>query len=368
MLTILAAAVVVAIACQQEPVPPPQPLQAPIPTPQAALPQAPPSAAVPAAPTVVYASAEPAHGGTTQKVGDYMVELATGPEGKVDFYVQKYEGAVQSFDNVQLEVDALSKTETTEDGEPASQNVVFYPKDGKLEGTVAGMEKGAYDFNVKVYEIESETTAEGTFQNVEVDPLKTSVEAKHDGTVYVVENAKMELVQDGDKLKVYLRDLADNDLDANGNQLEDVTVSVGDGEEKVDLDPAGDHFEGKLSREVPEEEEVKVIWAKLIIGKRSYDKLRIARVVKRIHVSKKKPKTPELLTITDAKKKIERPKPMKGTVGSMKVGAPPASATGKKSKTSKGPATKGKKAGKSSPSGKKSKTSKGPSTKGKKAK
>jgi hypothetical protein len=368
-LTVLAAVAFVAVACKQEAAPPPMPAPAPAPmAPQAAPMGQAAAPAAPAAPTVVYASAEPQHGGVTQKVGDYMVELATGSEGKVDFYVTKYEGATPAFEKVSLGVLAKSATETDEDGAPLRRTVVFYPKDGKLQGTVAGMEKGAYNFDVSVYEIETETMAEGTFENVEIDPLETEMEAKHNGTVYVIEKTKMEVVQEGGKLKVYLRGLDDKALGTEGT-LEDVTVGVGDeNEETIDLEPVGDHYEGDIESEVPEDGELELVKFKLKIWDEDYDNLRAGPIPKYTA------RVPDLkLTKTEAKK-LEHAGEMKGTIGTMKVakpakgmlGKPVAEPSGKKTKKSKGPKTKGKKAGEAS--GKKTKKSKGPKTKGKKAK
>jgi len=373
-LTVLAVVAFAVAACKQEAAPPPMPSPAPM-MPQAMQPPT-PAPAAPAAPTVVFASAEPQHGGLTQKVGDYMVELATGTEGKVDFYVTQYEGATPSFEKVQLGVLATSKTEVDDEGAPISQQVVFYPKDGKLQGTVAGMQKGAYDFHVAIHELETQTVAEGKFENVEVDPLKTEMQAKHDGVVYVVENAKMEVVQDGNKLKVYLRGLDDAPLGIEGNDLDDVTVGIGeDEEETVELDPAGDHFEGELESEVPEDEEVEIKLAHLTLAGQKYANMRMGKVARAIHAEKGLK-----LTTTEAAK-LEHVDAMKGAIGSMKVGVPDKPMpkkeaaepeTGKKTKTSKGPMTKGKKAGETASGGeakgKKTKTSKGPMTKGKKAK
>lgn len=370
VLTLLATAAFVAVACQQEAAPPPMPAPAPM-APQAMQPQA-QAQAVPAAPTVVYASADPQHGGITQKVGDYMVELATGNEGRVDFYVTKYEGATPSFENVQLGVVAASKTETTDKGLPLSQHVVFYPKDGKLQGTVAGMQKGSYDFHVAIHELATKNVAEGTFADVEIDPFKTEMRAKHDGTVYLVEKAKMEIVQEDNKIKVYLRALDDTPLATEGNDIEDVTIGIGEeGEETVDLEPVGDHYEGEIESEIPEDDEVELKLLHALIDDEKYNNMRMGPVP-RVRLRARK----DLKLTQSEAKKLDHPKEMKGTIGSMKVGAKPEPkpepATGKKTKTSKGPMTKGKKAGASSGGskgkGKKTKTSKGPMTKGKKAK
>lgn len=342
----MAAVALLAVACKPEAPPLPAQVQPMPQVPVAAVPQ-------PTEPIVVFASAEPAHGGVTQKIGDYMVELATGGEGKVHFHVQKFEGATPAFDSVQLEVMARPTG-----SEIVDQTVVFYPKDGKLEGTVAGMSKIAYDFGVAIYEIGTTNLAVGTFRNIEVEPLATELEAKHDGTVQLVDKTKVEVVAKGKTLLLYLRDLQDNNIPPSASQVEDVDVEVGEGEsEKVALEPVGDHYEGEIGAELPEAAPIRIVNAKLVFGGETYDRLRIPRLTRWAKLPQKKAAagpTPPPMTQTEAKQVVPGAG-MRGSIGSMKVGAPPAAAAKpaqpaagegtapSKKKGTSGPVTQGKK-------------------------
>ncbi len=386
---IIAALACVVVACKQEAPPAPAAPAAPAPPVQQQAAQQPEQPQEPEAPKIVYASAEPAHGGTTQKMGDWMVELATGAEGKVDFYVQRYEGAEPSFDKVKMEViatpdEADQDAEGEEEEEDADRSVVFYPEDGKLQGTVAGITEEIYDFDVKIYEMATDEVSQGTFEDVEVEPLETDLEAKHGGVVHVIDETKMEVVQEGEKLLVYLRDMADEVLSPEDANVEEVVVEDEDGEEQsVEIEPVKDHFEGEIESEGDAEEEaeegaeeeaeeespIKIVNLMLSVGEKKYENMIVPKVgmLFRDEDGKRKIPTPPMTQAEAEKGKAG--KEMKGTIGAMKVGAAPAGAVKKagkkKSKGSKGPVTKAKKAGAAKKSGKKK--SKGPVTKAKKA-
>ena len=388
----LACVACVVVACKQEAPPAPAAPATPAPPVQQQAAQQPEQPQEPEAPKIVYASAEPAHGGTTQKMGDWMVELATGAEGKVDFYVQRYEGAEPSFDKVKMEVIATpdeadqdaegeEEEEEEEEEEDADRSVVFYPEDGKLQGTVAGITEEIYDFDVKIYEMATDEVSQGTFEDVEVEPLETDLEAKHGGIVHVIDETKMEVVQEGDKLLVYLRDMADEVLSPEDANVEEVVIEDEDGEEQsVEIEPVKDHFEGEIESEGDAEEEaeegaeeeaeeespIKIVNLMLSVGEKKYENMIVPKVgmLFRDEDGKRKIPTPPMTQAEAEKGKAG--KEMKGTIGAMKVGAAPAGAVKKAGKKkSKGPVTKAKKAGAAKKAGKKK--SKGPVTKAKKA-
>ncbi len=259
-------------ACQTEteeaaPVPAPPTLAPPMPATQpVAQPQ----------PSVVFASAEPQHGGTTQKIGNYMVELATGTEGKMDVYVQKHEGAIPSFEDVQLEMAVQPKDPNAE-----PRDVIFYPKDGKLQGTVAGLEKGAYDVNVKVFEIANESMAEHTFTNVALDPVQTELKPKHKGEVKVIDKTKMEVVRKDKDVKIWLRDLEGNKLPPDQATIDAFVVNLKDGtKETVKTEVKGDHLEAKINGDI-DEETIKILSTDLKVAGQDYTKLRLPRLIDR---------------------------------------------------------------------------------------
>ncbi|MCP4600555.1 MAG: hypothetical protein GY847_08490 [Proteobacteria bacterium] len=331
------------VACAEEVVQPPPPI-APIAQPSVAQ--------VPEAPKIVYAAADPQHGGVRHKIGDYMVELATGAEGKIDAYVQKYEGDTPSFEDVQVEMLVEPKAEVEKAGtvddevaddkvaddksveEEGASNVVFYPKDGKLQGTVAGLPKGAYDIAVKIFDIKDDRIAEHKFENVELDPLDTELKAEHGGEVQIVDKTKMEVVREGTTVKVWLSDLENKKLAPTEAALKQLVVNLDDGsKEELEIDAKDDHFEadvkGKFNPEL-----FKIVMARLFVAGNEYPKLRLPRILARAAAKKgltKKDavkKDPKLnvpaMTTNEAKKK-DKPVKMKGTVGTMSVGKVPPS-------------------------------------------
>lgn len=352
--TALIAALV--FACKEEP--PPAPATPPS-LPALAVAQA------PAAPAIVYASAEPQHGGMRQRVGDYMVELATGADGKIDAYVQKYEGDVPSFEDVQVEMQVEPKAPPVPPAgqvaaeQPPPQDVIFYPKDGKLQGTVAGLAPGAYNVGVKIVDIKDEKIHEQNFENVNLQPIPTSLEPTHGGDVKVVDKTKMEVVQEGQKIKVWLRDLEDNKLEPSSAAVKQVVVPLADGtKEEVAIETKDDHFEGEIKGQV-NPDTFKISMAQIMVQGQDYPKLRVPRITPKMLAQAKKGivAPPPPATTTEAKK-AEQPTKMKGTVGSMslagslppakavKPAAPPAEPAGKaaSTKTKQGKVSSAKKA------------------------
>lgn len=309
-----------AVACKKETPPPP-------PAPAAEVAQ------VPETPKIVYASAEPQYGGVRQKMGDFMVELATGTDGQMAAFIQKYEGDTPAFEDVQVEmqltanVDAEAKAaegekEEAEEKTPEPQDVIFFVKDGKLQGTVAGLTKGSYDVAVKIYDLKSDQVAEQIFKGVEIEPLETSLEPKHGGTVKIVDKAKMEVAHDGKMVKIWFRDLEDNNIKPEQAALTDLVISVQDGvKENVALEAKDDHFVTEVSADIVPEQ-FKILMANLKIGEQAYPKLRVANLVATAKVTADVVKKAPPMTKGEAKKQ-EEPKKMKGTIGTMTVGKLP---------------------------------------------
>jgi hypothetical protein len=310
------------VACAKEAPPPPSP--APAET----------VAKAPETPKIVYASAEPQYGGVRQKVGDYMVELATGADGQVAAFIQKYEGDTPAFEDVQVEMQLTasagdgqeSAQEETkkgaEEATPEPHDVIFFVKDGKLQGTVAGLDKGTYDVSVKIYDITTDQMAEQNFTGVAVEPLDTSLKPEHGGTVKIVDKAKMEFVNKGKTVKIWFRDLEDKKIKPEEAQLTDLVVSTQDGvKETLNLETKGYHFETEVSGEIVPEQ-FKILMANLKIGEQLYPKIRIPNLAKVAVSSKKTVRQAPPATSSEAEK-IDKPVKMKGTIGTMAVGKLP---------------------------------------------
>ncbi len=318
------------IACKEETpapemtAPPPQPV-------------APQVAQVPAAPTIVYAAAEPQHGGVRQKVGEYMVELAAGSDGKIDAYIQKFEGDIPSFNDVQVEMQVAPEPGAAEEEatgkdkveaeaeteEKVTQDVIFYPKNGKLEGTIAALPKGAYDVAVKIFDIKNNTVSEQKFEKVELDPLDIELKPEHGGEVKIVDKTKMEVVREEKKVKVWLRDLNDQKLAPSVASVKQLIVNLDDGsKEALELEAKEDHFEAEIKGPV-NTDTLKIMMARLMVAGQEYQKLRVPRVIAPGVVKKGfQPKVPPMTAAKAIKK--ESLKAMKGTIGTIKVKNPPA--------------------------------------------
>ena len=220
---------------------------------------------------------------------------------------------------------------------------MFYPKDGKLEGTVADMDKGNYDFGVKLYEKDSQSSSSGNFENINVEPKDTELKPKHDGAVHLIDGTKMELVRQDNKLKIYLRDENDKPVDTSKASLSDTVVGIRqDEKEVVEMAPAGDHFEGDISGDV-DEDALKLISGVLKIDAKEYKDLRIPTIPS-IGDNKE---GPSLTKTTVTKSKEGKQKGAIGTIaldpGEGQTGGGGGGGSSKNKKKGKGPVTKAKK-------------------------
>lgn len=342
------------VACNRE--------EAPSSPTEQAAPPAQEQVAVSPAPAIVYASAEPQHGGVRQRVGDYMVELATGTQGRINAYIQKYEGDVPSFEDVQVEMQVQPKEETAQatpepqaEGKekPTEQNVIFYPKDGKLEGTVAGLPQGDYDVDVKVFDIKDDKMAQTKFENVKLEPVDVKLEPKNGGEVEVIDQTKMEVARQGQTVKLWLRDLEDKELKPSEAAVKQLTVNLKDGsKEQLEVEAKEDHFEAEVKGEI-DPESFKIMMADLAVAGQEYAKLRVPEVGTKTMAADTEPKTktedekPAKQGRTKSNvQKRETKEPLSGTVGTMKIDKTPVrkpAETGEK--TTPGPSTRATKQG-----------------------
>ncbi len=334
------------IACGQEAPPPPPPATMPtalqpgvqVPGAQAPGAQAPgaqaPGAQAPTAeepvaqaappqlPGIVYASAEPQHGGVRKLGGEYMVELATGAEGKVDAYIQKHEGDVPSFEDVQVEMRVKPK-KTAEGKQEPPQDVILYPKDGKLQGTVAGLPEGAYDVVFKIYDIKDDKLSKIKFKKMKFEPLETELVPQHEGEVKLVDKTKMEIVREGSKVKIWLRNLKDKQLKPKKAKVTQMVVNLDDGsKEELEVVPKDDHFEAVVKGPI-NPKQFKIMMANLKVKGKEYPKLRVPRVVAQPVLVKKGMKSESQPMTTGEAEKKEGPSKMKGAIGTMSIGKKP---------------------------------------------
>ena len=354
-----------ALGCQSEPAPTETAAATP-PPPPAAAPKAPAAAAAPKAPDIVYASAEPQFGGLRKRVGDYMVELKTSAEGKVAAYVQKYEGDVPSFEDVQVEMQVKPRADAEVDEEDAAevgedapaeekaedapadekaedapaeekadeadakevplppvvpQDVIFFPGDGKLEATVAGLPKGKYDVDFRIYDIKDDKMAEAAFEGVEIEPLEADMTPKHDGAVKLVDKTQLELLQKEGKLHVWLRDLESKPLPPSAAALRKLVINLANGEkQELEVEPEEDHFVADITGQI-DPSNLKILLAKLLVTGKEYKQLRVPGIARLADLTAKGPiePAPKGEMTADAAKKGAAPGKMKGTVGTMAI-------------------------------------------------
>jgi len=261
-----------AVGCGEKKEAPPMPAANPEPLQQA-----------PAKAKPVMASTDPQHGGLVKRMGDYMVEMKPNPDGTMEVYVQKVEGAVSAADNVQLEVTLTPKAVdagAAKPGTPAERSLIFYPEDGKLKGKVAGLVKGLYKIRVALFD-DKNNMAEAAFDDVDLSPEVSDLKAEHEGEVYVLDDKKLEAVRVGDNIEVFVSNLKDGTPIKDQVEIQEMRMQAGDQKsEPIRVSLVNGRLLSKIPITVPENETVKLVDVNMSILGKLYHKFRVPAVPK----------------------------------------------------------------------------------------